>query len=158
MESENVFFFLLLRTPYVLFLNVHVCFTVSPIQVRYPLTVQNSESDKETFHAEFDLTGSELSYTSGDALGIYPMNNPPEVEDVISALHCTGDEMIPIPQFCYSPKPEGEGISLREALSRYYDLKTVKPDLVKVLVEGVKGDGEERRRGEQLLSNGVSWH
>ena len=137
-------------------LFMHVCLPVSPIQVRYPLTVCDSHSDKETFHAEFDLTGSELGYTSGDALGIYPTNNPPEVEDIISALHCTGNEMIPVPQFCYSPKPEGEGISLREGLSRFYDLKTVKPDLVKVLVEGTKGDSEERRRGERLLSNGVS--
>ena len=120
------------------------------------LTVMDSYSDKETIHAEFDLSGSDLTYISGDALGIYPLNNPPEVEDVISALHCTGDEVVPIPLFCYSPKPEGEGMSLREALSRYYDLKTVKLDLVKVLVEGVEGGGEERRRGERLLQDGVS--
>ena len=129
---------------------------VSSTQVKYSLTVMDSHSDKETIHAEFDLSGSDLTYISGDALGIYPLNNPPEVEDVISALHCTGDEVVPIPLFCYSPKPEGEGMSLREALSRYYDLKTVKLDLVKVLVEGVEGDGEERRRGERLLQDGVS--
>ena len=116
----------------------------------------DSHSDKETIHAEFDLTGSDLTYTSGDALGIYPLNNPPEVEDVISALHCTGDEVVSIPLFCYSPKPEGEEMSLRKALTKYYDLKNVKPDLVKVLVEGVEGDGEERRRGERLLQDGVS--
>lgn len=48
------------------------CSVRSPFQVKYPLTVMNTPLDKETLHAEFDLTGSELTYTSGDALGIYP--------------------------------------------------------------------------------------
>ena len=62
--------------------------------------------DKETLHAEFDLTGSELTYTSGDALGIYPLNNPPEVDAMLSALRCEGDHKVPVPQICYSPRQE----------------------------------------------------
>lgn len=122
--------------------------------MKYPLTVQDATSDKETIHAEFDLNGSELAYTSGDALGVYPMNNPPEVDTVLHALHCKGDEMVPVPSFCYLPKPEDELIPLKSALTRYYDLKTVKLDMMKLLVQSATKDSE-KERGEILLSNGV---
>ena len=68
------------------------------------LTSISSSSDKETLHAEFDLTDSGLEYTSGDALGIYPLNNPPEVAAVITALQCSVDQLIAVPAFCYHPK------------------------------------------------------
>lgn len=114
----------------------------------------DSFSDKETLHTEFDLTGSELSFTSGDALGIYPLNNPPEVDSLIEALHVGGDCLVPVPLFSYSPKPEGDNMALREALIKYYDLKTVKMDLVKLLVESLS-DSAEKEKGEKLLKNGV---
>ena len=111
-------------------------------------------SDKETLHTEFNLEGSELEYISGDALGIYPLNNPPEVETLINALHCPAEIQIPVPLFCYSPKPEGDKMSLRDALMRYYDLKTVKMDLMKILVGSVV-DKKEKNKGEALLKDGV---
>ncbi len=118
------------------------------------MTVQDGTSDKETIHAEFDLNGSELMYTAGDALGVYPLNNPPEVEAVISALHCTGNEKVLVPMFCYAPKPDEETIPLREALTKYYDLKTVKLDMVKLLVQNAARDSE-REKGEKLTRHGV---
>lgn len=123
-------------------------------QVKYSLTQMDSSSDKETLHTEFDLTGSELQFTSGDALGIYPQNNPPEVDTLIKALHSTGDQLIAVPMSCYSPKPEGDTIELREALIKYYDLKTIKIDLMKLLVDSV-ADKEEKKRGNALLKDGV---
>lgn len=100
---------------------------------------------------EFDLSGSNMEYCSGDALGIYPQNNPPEVDAVVSAMHCSGEEDISIPPFCYLPKPEGVTMTLRAALQKYYDLKTIRRDLVKVLVESVT-DAVEREKGEILLN------
>ena len=113
-----------------------------------------STSDKETIHAEFDLTGSEITYACGDALGIYPMNNPQEVDDLIDALHASSDLSIPVPQFCYSPKPEGGKMPLREALVKYYDLKQIKLDLVKLLVKTV-ADKAQKDKGNKLLEEGV---
>lgn len=130
---------------------------MAPMTVKYPLTVMNTPLDKETLHAEFDLTGSELTYTSGDALGIYPLNNPPEVDALLSALHCGEDCEVLVPSVCYSPRPEGEHMSLREALLRYYDLKTVRPDLVKAVV-GEASDPGEREKGDRLLVDGLSRH
>lgn len=123
--------------------------------MKYSLTNMASKDDKETLHTEFNLQGSELEYTSGDALGIYPLNNPPEVDGLINALHSTGETRIPVPLFCYSPKPEGDKMALRDALLKYYDLKTVKIDLVRILVESVT-DEKERKKGEALLKDGVS--
>ena len=119
------------------------------------MTASDAPADKETFHAEFDLTGSEITYTSGDALGIYPLNNPPEVSAMISALHSNEDAQVPVPQSCFSPKPEGESISLQRALSTYYDLKTVKLDLIKLLVQTVS-DAKQKQHGEDLLKDGVN--
>lgn len=122
--------------------------------MKYDLTKSAPSSDKETFHAEFDLSESDITYTSGDALGIYPLNNPPEVQAVISALHSTEHAQIPIPKFCFSPRPEGEKMALGKALTTYYDLKTVKLDLVKLLVSSA-GSVEQKQEGKKLLKDGV---
>ena len=113
-----------------------------------------SSSDKETIHAEFDLTGSEIMYTCGDALGIYPLNNSQEVNDLIDALNAFSEFPVPVPQFCYYPKPKGENMPLREALTKYYDLKQIKLDLVKCLVESVT-DSAQKEKGNTLLKEGV---
>ena len=124
--------------------------------MKYNLTSSDASADKETFHAEFDLTGSEIAYTSGDALGIYPLNNPPEVQALVAALRVPGPEVpVTVPQSCYSPRPEGETMPLGRALRAYYDLKTVRPDLVKMLAGSVSSP-EQKEVAEKLLEDGVS--
>lgn len=113
-----------------------------------------SSSDKETIHAEFDLTGSGIMYTCGDALGIYPLNHSQEVDNLIDALNAFSELPVPVPQFCYSPKPKGENMPLREALTKYYDLKQIKLDLIKCLVESVT-DSAQKEKGNTLLKEGV---
>lgn len=125
------------------------------LQVKYNLTAPDAPVDKETFHAEFDLTGSQISYTSGDALGVYPLNNPPEVAAILSALRADEDSLVPVPQSCFTPRPEGESMPLGRALLTYYDLKTVRLDLVKLLAESANSAGQ-KLRGEKLLRHGVS--
>ena len=95
-----------------------------------------------------------MEYTAGDALGIIPQNCPVEVDSLLLALHCSGRESVATPSLCYSPKPEEPQIPLREALVKYFDLKLVKMDLVKLLVEGVTSE-VEKEKGRKLLGNGV---
>ena len=121
-------------------------------QVKYSLTAMDTDSDKETIHTEFDLTGSDLQFTSGDALGIYPLNNLPEVDQLISAMHSSPDTAVPVPPFCYHPKPDESTMPLRGALIRYYDLKTVRLELARIIMESVT---EEKEKATQLLKNGV---
>jgi sulfite reductase (NADPH) flavoprotein alpha-component len=43
-------------------------------------------SEKETWHIEFDLTGSGIEFAVGDAFGVFPTNDLALVEAVLSAL------------------------------------------------------------------------
>ncbi|KAK7499044.1 hypothetical protein BaRGS_00009591 [Batillaria attramentaria] len=56
-----------------------------------------------------------------DALGIYPMNNPDVVQHILDMLLLSGGECVPVP----SQRFEGDenGVSSREALLWYYDIK-----------------------------------
>ena len=47
-------------------------------------------------HYEISLEGSGLTYNVGDALGVLPVNCPELVNDLLAALHCTGDEQVKI--------------------------------------------------------------
>ncbi len=67
-------------------------------------------SAKDTRHFEISLDGSGLEYQVGDALGVLPTNCAELVEDLVRALGCTGDEMV--------PDPDGNEKPLREALFR----------------------------------------
>ncbi|MBR0687838.1 sulfite reductase subunit alpha [Bradyrhizobium manausense] len=51
-------------------------------------------SEKETWHLDFDLTGTELDYEVGDSLGVFPKNDPILVGDVIAALGASADHVI----------------------------------------------------------------
>ncbi len=48
-------------------------------------------SEKETFHIDFDLEGSGIDYVAGDSFGIFPVNDPALVDQVIAALHAPED-------------------------------------------------------------------
>ena len=59
--------------------------------VNYVMTDQDSE--KETRHVELSIDDG-MVYTPGDAVGIQPTNRDAEVDDVLRALHCKGDEKL----------------------------------------------------------------
>ena len=54
-------------------------------------------SEKDVRHVRLSLRGSGLSYEVGDALGVWPENDPAFVEAVIAALGARGDEWVPTP-------------------------------------------------------------
>lgn len=55
-------------------------------------------SDKETRHFVLSLAGSGLHYKVGDSLGVYPVNPPKEVADILSLLRATGLERVVLPK------------------------------------------------------------
>lgn len=59
---------------------------------RYPLTKDGSQ--KKTYHIELDLTGSNLCYKPGDSVGIYPINDPSYVQQILHSLKVSGEEKI----------------------------------------------------------------
>ena len=53
-------------------------------------------SAKETRHIEIDLGDSELNFKPGDALGVYPLNNPAYVDDLMTALKMNAEDSVTV--------------------------------------------------------------
>ena len=102
---------------------------------RTPLNRKGSE--KETWHVEFDLTGSGLGYAVGDSFGIMPANDAGLVDAIIKALAAPPD--FPI-----------GGRTLREVLTDGVSLSPA-PDMLFQLYSYVTG-GERRQRAKALAA------
>jgi len=85
----------------------------SEILNNYNLNGVNSA--KQTHHIELSLTGSELEYEVGDALGVMPLNEPDIVDEIIAALPFNTKEEVPL--------PNGGEAPLSDALIAHYDIR-----------------------------------
>src|SRR5262245_56153140 len=94
-------------------------------------------SQKETWHIELDLEGTELAYEVGDSLGIYPINDPGLVDAVVDALGAPPD--FPI-----------GGRTLRETLKDGVSLSPA-PDMLFQLISYLTG-GERRKVAKALAA------
>ena len=81
-------------------------------------SVTKPGSAKETVHVDLSLEGSGLEYVTGDALGVFPCNDPELVDALIAAL-----ELAPSAQVAL---PDGSPATLREALITAYDITGLK--------------------------------
>jgi len=87
-------------------------------------------SGKITRHHEISLEGAPVTYLPGDALGLYPINDPALVEQVIEAIGATGDETV--------ETADGTTCTLRDALA-FQNLNTPTRRLIELYVsKGVK--------------------
>ncbi|XP_033727434.1 NADPH oxidoreductase A-like isoform X1 [Pecten maximus] len=126
---------------------------MATLKVKNLLTdASQCEEDKEVVHCEFDITGSHMTWTSGDALGIYPENNPDHVTDVLGMLTCTDTEMFPVPHWAYYPHPDTA--HLRTLLLKYYDIKTVKPEILQEFLR-VTVNNNQKKTLAGLLQTGT---
>ncbi len=104
----------------------------SGISKKNPLTVEVVEniklnkagSIKETRHVALSFGDAPLEYEAGDALGVYPVNCPELVDEILSTLALDGDESI--------TSCDGLTKTLRQALLSDFDIG----GLNKKLVEG----------------------
>ena len=94
-------------------------------------------SEKETWHIEFDLTGSGIDYAVGDAFGVFPTNDPLLVDAVIAALDAPPD--FPI-----------GGRTLRDVLIDGVSLGAA-PDMLFQLFSYITG-GERRQKAKALAA------
>ena len=91
-------------------------------------------SEKETRHYEFSLADSGLRYEVGDSMGIFPQNNPKLVQELLDALHFSGDEQV--------ENKEGETLSVREGLLKYYQITQPSKQFWEAMVEKSRGASE----------------
>ncbi len=89
---------------------------LAPVLGLRPLTKEGSA--KESFHIDFSLEGSGLSYVTGDALGVIPCNDAALVDALIAALGLDAEASV--------NTPSGEECSLRDALINFYDITNLK--------------------------------
>src|SRR6201999_1910806 len=65
----------------------------APVEARFvsATLLNKGESEKSTWHIEFDLSSAGLDYTVGDSFGVYPKNDPALVAAVIEAIDAPAD-------------------------------------------------------------------
>ncbi|WP_409293848.1 assimilatory sulfite reductase (NADPH) flavoprotein subunit [Peribacillus sp. SCS-26] len=106
------------------------------------LNLNGRGSNKETRHLELSLEGSGLTYSPGDALGIYPENDPVLVDLILSEMGWNPDEEVVI-------NKQGEKAALKKALTIHFEITALtKPVLEKA---GALSSGETLKA---LLSSG----
>lgn len=94
-------------------------------------------SEKETWHIEIDLTGTDLDYVVGDSFGVFPANDHDLVTGVLSALAVPEDF------------PIGDR-TFREVLTDGVSLSPA-PDMLFELISYLTG-GERRQKAKRLAA------
>ena len=115
------------------------CSRENPAETRFLSRTRLNKpgSAKETWHIEFDLTGSGIDYAVGDAFGVFVANDPALADAVTTALGAPPD--FPI-----------GGRTLRETLIDGVSLGTA-PDMLFQLFSYICG-GDRRRKANALAS------
>ncbi|PWV99775.1 sulfite reductase (NADPH) flavoprotein alpha-component [Paenibacillus cellulosilyticus] len=91
------------------------------------LNLNGRGSDRETRHLELSLEGSGLTYAPGDAVGVYPQNDPALVDDIIAELKFNADEAVVTGK-------AGETSSLRSALLHHFEITVLTKPLLEKAV------------------------
>ncbi|MEM6600665.1 MAG: sulfite reductase subunit alpha, partial [Verrucomicrobiota bacterium] len=90
-------------------------------------------SAKDVRHIAFSLEGSGLEYAAGDALGVQPLCDPADADQLIAAL---GSDPT-----CEIETPDGSQASIRRSFMESYDITKITPAMLK-LIAGLCPDSE----------------
>lgn len=99
-------------------------------------TLTASAADREIRHVVLELDDA-LAYDPGDSLGIWPQNNPDEVELLIAILRAKGSEAVTL--------ADGAVIPARDALGSECDLRTPTEALYALLAREATDDVDRAR-------------
>jgi len=103
--------------------------------------LNGEHSEKDTRHYEFDLSASGLQYEPGNALGVWPTNDPELVKQLIAAAGLSGDEQVTV--------INAGTMALYDALLRHLEITKLTPDLVRF----VQTRTNDRTLGRLLLDD-----
>jgi sulfite reductase (NADPH) flavoprotein alpha-component len=92
------------------------------------VNLNGAGSSKETRHIELSLEGSGLSYNPGDALGIIPKNDPELVATLLQEMNWDENTVVSI-------NKQGETLSLKEALTDYFEITLVSKKILQAAAE-----------------------
>ena len=108
-----------------------------PARLISSVSLTASGSEREVRHVVLELGESGLLYEPGDSLGIWPCNNPDEVELLIAILRAKGSEAVTL--------PDGVVVAAREALCRECDLRAPSDALYALLAREAKDEADRSR-------------
>ena len=91
-----------------------------PVYERIQLNGKGSE--KETWHIEVSTEDTGLQYEPGDALEVYASNSPELVNNILSELHLSGEELVEV---------KGQKLTIVDALKFHFELTLVTPQVMK---------------------------
>ena len=92
---------------------------------------------KEVRRFTFDTSGTDLTYETGDALGVRPVNSPSLVDEWLTATGTDASTVVEL-------RGVGE-LPFAEALHRQLDITRITPDLLRFVAERARDDRELRR-------------
>jgi len=81
-------------------------------------------ASKETRQLVFDLSGSDLTYQAGDALGVWPRNCPALVQELLSLMHLDGTTRVELKGLSAMP--------LASALELHLEIARITPQQLEV--------------------------
>lgn len=108
-------------------------------------------SAKDVRHIEFSLEGSGLEYETGDALGVFALNDEKLVKAFIEKLGVDPQESV--------LTPDDEQVPLEEALTQNYEITKITPKLLKLIAEksGSEGLKELLEKENKAKLNDYLW-
>lgn len=92
---------------------------IAHLSHRQKITSRNSE--KDVYHLEIDIKGSNIRYFPGDALGVWYENDSNLINELLTALHISDSELVEF---------QGKLISLKEVLQKNYELTQNHPSVL----------------------------
>lgn len=103
------------------------------LSARQKITSRDAEKDVE--HIEIDLSGSGIQYQAGDALGIWPLNAPATVQEILNLSQLSGSETVKL--------VDGQETDIQTALTEFADITQNTPAFLQQYAE-LTGDAQLR--------------
>ena len=108
-----------------------------------PLTAPGS--DRDIHHVVLELEDA-VSYDPGDSLGVWPQNNPDEVELLVAILRAKGSEAVTL--------ADGSAVSARDALGNECDLRSPTEALYALLAREARDEVDRARLAKLAEDDG----
>ncbi|NYS14622.1 molybdopterin-dependent oxidoreductase [Achromobacter xylosoxidans] len=109
----------------------------------------NTRGDKDTRALALDIADTGLDYEAGDALGVWPLNCPELVEELLAQAGLSGDAVASVP---------GAGdMPLARALSAHYEIARPAPAALALIAEHSRDPGLRQLLAEERRADLRQW-
>lgn len=109
----------------------------------------NASGDKDTRALTLDIAGTGLDYQAGDALGVWPVNCPELVEELLAQAGLSGDAVASVPGVGDMP--------LARALSAHYEIARPAPATLALIAEHTRDPGLRQLLAEECRADLRQW-